>query len=78
VTAAHFDNIRLNARANANKADADLWRWFADMVEERQIRYACKGRTFEVVLGPHKTDAPSFDEAVRLMKEIVDVERLAA
>jgi hypothetical protein len=78
VNGAHFENIRLAARANANKADADLWRWFADMVEERQIRHLCKGRTFEVVLGPHKTDAPSFDEAVRLMKEIVDVERLAA
>jgi hypothetical protein len=78
VNATHLDTIRLTARANANKADAELWRWYADAVEERQIRHTCKGRFFEVVLGPHKTEAPSFDEAVRLMKEIVDAQRLAA
>ena len=75
---AHFEMVRLNARANANKADAELWRWYADMVEERQIKHVCRGRHFEVLLGQHRTEAPSFDEAVRLMKEIVDAKPLAA
>ena len=75
---AHLDAIRLNARANANKADAELWRWYADAVEERQIKHVCKGRHFEVTLGPHHTEAPSFDEAIRLMKEIVNAQPIAA
>lgn len=75
---AHFDMVRLNAKANANKADAELWRWYADMVEERQIKHVCKGRHFEVVLGPHRIEAPSFDEAIRLMKEIADSRPIAA
>jgi hypothetical protein len=78
LVSAHLDAIRLNAKANANKADAELWRWYADMVEERQIKHVCKGRYFEVTLGTHLTTAPSFDEAIRLMKEVVNVERIAA
>jgi hypothetical protein len=78
VNATCLDTIRLTARANANKADAELWRWYADAVEERQIRHVCKGRTFEVTLGPHKTEASSFDEAIRRMKETIDAQPLAA
>ena len=61
--------VRLNAANAANAEDAEMWRWFSNMVEERRIRW-CFAHDSWLVSVDHRhlaTDR-SFDQAIRVAK----------
>lgn len=58
--------IRERASIAANAEDAELWRWFSCLVDERRIRWCHSERGWLVsVDNRHVATAPSFDEAMR-------------
>ncbi|MGA9911699.1 MAG: hypothetical protein WBR17_04065 [Paraburkholderia sp.] len=58
--------MRERAALAANAEDADLWRWFSRLVEERRIRWCCSARGWLVsVDNRHVATAQSFDDAMR-------------
>ncbi|WP_245254476.1 hypothetical protein [Paraburkholderia sp. LEh10] len=58
--------IRQSAANAANAEDADIWRWFAGLVEERRIRWCCaEGSWLVSVDHRHVATEKNFDEAIR-------------
>lgn len=63
--------IRRSAAIAANAEDADIWRWFAGLVEERRIRW-CLADGSWLVSVDHRhvaTDA-DFDQAIRVARRV--------
>ena len=61
-----LDTARLIAAAQANSADARMWRWYADAMEERRLRCQWKDRYWVVTLdGRNISSDQSFDSALR-------------
>ena len=64
------DQIRQSAANAANAEDADIWRWFAGLVEERRIRWCfADGRWLVSVDHRHVATDENFDDAIRSAKE---------
>lgn len=58
--------MRERAANAANAEDAELWRWFSCLVEERRLRWCCSERGWLVsVDNRHVATATSFDDAMR-------------
>ncbi|TXC79696.1 hypothetical protein FRZ40_35695 [Paraburkholderia azotifigens] len=58
--------IRQNAANAVNAEDADIWRWFAGLVEERRIRWClADGRWLVSVDHRHVATDENFDHAIR-------------
>jgi hypothetical protein len=58
--------VRLSAEATANRDDASLWRWYADLVEDRRISFTCKANVWTIIVdGAWSVSQGSFDSAVR-------------
>ncbi|KAA0998011.1 hypothetical protein FVF58_46455 [Paraburkholderia panacisoli] len=58
--------IRQSAANAANAEDADIWRWFAGLVEERRIRWCfADGRWLVSVDHRHVATDENFDHAIR-------------
>lgn len=58
--------MRGEAASIANRDDAELWRWFCLMFEERRIRWCESGRGWLVSVDhKHLATEPDFDAAVR-------------
>ncbi|WP_186188683.1 hypothetical protein [Burkholderia gladioli] len=61
-----FDHARRHAATDANAQDADLWRWFSLLVDERRIRWCQAGGQWLVSVDHrHVATEESFDCAVR-------------
>jgi hypothetical protein len=61
--------IRLNAANAANAEDADIWRWFASLVEDRRIRWCCADGSWLVTVDHrHVATEGCFDDAIRTAK----------
>lgn len=61
--------IRESAANEANAEDADIWRWFAGLVEERRIRWCfADGSWLVSVDRRHLGTEASFDHAIRAAK----------
>lgn len=61
-----FDHARRHAATDANAQDADLWRWFSLLVDERRIRWCQAGGQWLVSVDHrHVATEESFDRAVR-------------
>ncbi|WP_232477770.1 hypothetical protein [Caballeronia calidae] len=58
--------IRRSAAIAANAEDADVWRWFANLVEERRVRWCLADDSWLVSVDHrHVATDQSFDEAIR-------------
>ncbi|MGC2967757.1 hypothetical protein [Paraburkholderia aspalathi] len=58
--------IRQSAANAANAEDADIWRWFADLVEERRIRWCFANGSWLVSIdNRHVATDENFDHAIR-------------
>jgi hypothetical protein len=58
--------IRRSAANAANAEDADIWRWFANLVEERRIRWCLANGSWLVSVDHrHVATDENFDEAIR-------------
>ncbi|CAB3773856.1 hypothetical protein LMG29542_07472 [Paraburkholderia humisilvae] len=63
---AHFELIRMQAAATANAEDARIWRWYADLMEDRRLVCLRCGLAWTVTVdGRLLARDPSFDLAVR-------------
>jgi hypothetical protein len=61
-----LEMIRLRATAMANADDAKVWRWYADLMEDRRVVCQRKGTCWTVAVdGRQMANDPSFDSAVR-------------
>jgi hypothetical protein len=61
-----LDDLRQRAANVANQMDAELWRWFCLMCEERRIQWGCSdGKWFVSVDNRHVSTEPDFDSAIR-------------
>ncbi|TCW78761.1 hypothetical protein C5O80_31205 [Burkholderia sp. SRS-46] len=56
----HIDRIRSEAAKIANEEDAELWRWFCGLYEDRRIRWCHSGRGWLVTVD-HRHVATEFD-----------------
>lgn len=66
----NFELRRLMAAASANQEDADLWRVFSNLYEERRIRWCDSARGWLVSIDHrHLATESSFDSAIRLAIE---------
>jgi hypothetical protein len=55
--------------ADANAQDADLWRWFTLLVQDRRLRWCqAQDRWFVSVDNRHVATESSFDQAIRSAK----------
>lgn len=65
--------VRAAAALAANAEDASIWRWFALLLEERQIRWCCSGERWLVSVDNRyvATDS-SFDKAIRIAQDNVE------
>ncbi len=62
-----FEQRRRDAAAWANQEDAELWRAFSRLYEERRIRWCDSARGWLVSIDHrHMSTASSFDQAIRL------------
>jgi hypothetical protein len=62
----NFEFRRLTAAVSANKEDADLWRMFSSLCEERRIRWCDSARGWLVSIdNRHLATESSFDQAIR-------------
>ncbi|MBY4866828.1 MULTISPECIES: hypothetical protein [Burkholderia] len=53
----------------ANVVDADIWRWFATVMEDRRIRWCFDGNAWLVSVDHrHVATDPCFDSAIRIAK----------
>jgi hypothetical protein len=60
---------RALAAAGANAEDAELWRWFSLLMQDRRVRWCqADDRWFVSVDNRHVATEPSFDEAIRRAK----------
>lgn len=58
--------VRQSAANAANADDADIWRWFAGLIEERRIRWClADGRWLVSVDHRHVATDQNFDHAIR-------------
>jgi hypothetical protein len=65
---------RINAARAANDEDAEVWRWFSSLLEERRIRWCISGETWFVSVDHrHVATERSFDTAIRVAKDNVDL-----
>ncbi|WP_454862608.1 hypothetical protein [Paraburkholderia fungorum] len=68
-----LDDIQLKraeAAQAANAEDADVWRWFSSLVEERRVRWCFATDSWLVsVDNRHVATESSFDGAMRAAKE---------
>lgn len=63
----NFEFRRIKAAASANQEDADLWRVFSNLYEERRIRWCNSARGWLVSIdNRHLATESSFDQAIRL------------
>lgn len=68
MSSTHFWPRTAAAQA-ANTEDADIWRWFAILVDERRIRWCCAhGKWLVSVDHRHVSTETTFDDAVRSAK----------
>ena len=64
-----MSRIRTAAAQAANAADADLWRWFSTMMDERRIRWCQTGEVWLVSVDHrHMATDVCFDSAIRAAK----------
>jgi hypothetical protein len=62
----NFEMRRLVASASANQEDADLWRIFSQLYEERRIRWCNSARGWLVSIdNRHLSTESTFDQAIR-------------
>jgi hypothetical protein len=62
----NFELRRLMAAASANQEDADLWRMFSSLYDERRIRWCDSARGWLVSIdNRHLATEASFDQAIR-------------
>ncbi len=67
---------RVMAAAGANADDAEVWRWFSLLMQDRRVRWCqAHDRWFVTVDNRHVATEPSFDEAIRRAKERVQQQR---
>ncbi|MDR5835397.1 hypothetical protein [Caballeronia sp. LZ034LL] len=73
-TAMHLNlRDRATAAAGANAEDAEVWRWFSLLMQDRRVRWCqADDRWFVSVDNRHVATEPSFDEAIRRAKERVE------
>lgn len=58
--------VRQNAAIAANAEDADIWRWFAMLVDERRVRWCNANGSWLVSIDHrHVATEDSFDRAIR-------------
>ncbi|MCE4575248.1 hypothetical protein QCE73_38170 [Caballeronia sp. LZ029] len=58
--------VRRSAAIAANAEDADIWRWFANLVEERRIRWCLANGSWLVSVDHrHVATDKDFDVAIR-------------
>ncbi|WP_250462488.1 hypothetical protein [Caballeronia sp. GAFFF2] len=63
---------RAMAAAGANAEDAELWRWFSLLMQDRRVRWCqADDRWFVSVDNRHVATELSFDAAIRRAKEHV-------
>jgi hypothetical protein len=61
--------IRQSAAIAANAEDADIWRWFAGLVDERRIRWCLADGSWLVSVDHrHVATDKSFDQAIRVAR----------
>jgi hypothetical protein len=66
---------RAAARDSANAEDAALWRWFAELLDERRIRWCHSGRGWLISVDHrHVATGTQFDQAMRIAKANVDAD----
>ena len=71
VTLERSQQIRRSAAIAANAEDADIWRWFAGLVEERRIRWClADGRWLVSVDHRHVATDGDFDQAIRVARRV--------
>lgn len=65
-----IDSVRRDAAMLANSEDAELWRWFSELLEDRRLRY-CNANGVWLVTVDHRHcgTGATFDCAVRQAKE---------
>jgi hypothetical protein len=62
--------VRLDAANAANAEDADIWRWFSSLVEERRVRWCCADGSWLVSVDHrHVATEKSFDLAIRAARK---------
>lgn len=65
-----MQQVRTEAAAQANAADAALWRWFTVMLEERRIKWRyCFNNWIVNVDRRCVASEDSFDRAIRVAKD---------
>ena len=66
INECQIELIRVRAAASANAEDARVWRWYADLMEDRRIECRHKGLSWMIsVDGREIADNKSFDLAIR-------------
>jgi hypothetical protein len=70
TTATELEIVRLQAKAGANLADALVWRWYADMMEDERLACIKVQRDWVIMIdGNPVASNPSFDCAMRIARE---------
>ena len=65
----HSQQVRQSAAFAANAEDADIWRWFAGLVEDRRIRWCLADGSWLVSVDHrHVATDESFDQAIRVAR----------
>lgn len=63
------------ARDSANAEDAALWRWFAELLDDRRIRWCHSGRGWLISVDHrHVATGTQFDQAMRIAKANVEAD----
>jgi hypothetical protein len=66
-----MQRIRLDAAAAANAEDAEVWRWFSGLLEERRVRWRYMFSRWVVnVDRVHVATEQNFYDAIRMAKEV--------
>ena len=61
--------VRQSAALAANAEDADIWRWFAALVEDRRIRWCLADGSWLVSVDHrHVATDENFDQAIRVAR----------
>jgi hypothetical protein len=64
------NHIRQSAANAANAEDAEIWRWFAGLVEDRRIRWCLAGGSWLVSVDHrHVATDENFDRAIRAARQ---------
>jgi hypothetical protein len=64
-----MQQVRFDAAAAANAEDASIWRWFAELLEERRIRWRFQFDCWQVSVDRvNVATAGTFDRAIRQAK----------